>query len=161
MTRNRSILGLAGFLILSLAAGAIGGLWSAPNTQPGAWYYQIEKPSWTPPSWLFGPVWTTLYVMMAVAAWLVWKRGGWAANRGALTLYLIQLILNTIWSGLFFGLRSPGLALAEIVALWIFILLTLFAFWRVARPAGLLLVPYILWVSFAAALTFAIWRLNG
>lgn len=155
------VVGLAVFLLLSLAAGALGGLWTAPATQPGGWYSQIEKPSWTPPSWLFGPVWTALYVAMGVAAWLVWRRGGWEANRGALTLFFVQLVLNAAWSGLFFGLESPGLAMAEIVLLWMFILATLLAFWRVSRVAGLLLVPYLLWVTFASALNFAVWRLNG
>ena len=155
------VAGLVVFLLLSLAAGALGGFWTAPATHPGGWYYQIEKPSWTPPSWLFGPVWTALYVAMGVAAWLVWKNGGWEANRGALTLFFVQLVLNAAWSGLFFGLESPGLAMAEIVLLWVSILATLLAFWRVSRPAGLLLVPYLLWVTFASALNFAVWRLNG
>ena len=155
------VVGLAVFVLLSLAAGALGALWTAPATQPGGWYSQIEKPSWTPPSWLFGPVWTALYVAMGVAAWLVWKNGGWEANRGALTLFFVQLVLNAAWSGLFFGLESPGLAMAEIVLLWMFILATLLAFWRVSRPAGLLFVPYLLWVTFASALNFAVWRLNG
>lgn len=158
---KREGLGLAVFIILSFAAAGIGGLWTAPSTAPGGWYYQIEKPSWTPPSWLFGPVWTALYLAMAVAAWLVWRRGGWEARGGALTLWAAQLVLNAIWSGLFFGLHSPGLAMAEIVLLWIAILLTLLAFFRVSRPAGWLMVPYLLWVSFASMLNFAVWRLNS
>jgi benzodiazapine receptor len=159
MTGRRSVLGLVGFLAASLAAGAIGGIATGPAIP--TWYQQIEKPSWTPPSWLFGPVWTTLYLAMGGAAWMVWRRGGWAENRRALTLFGVQLILNALWSFLFFGLRSPGLAMAEIVVLWLAILLTLLAFWRVSRPAGALLVPYLLWVTFASALNFAIWRMNG
>lgn len=158
---KRDWLGLAAFVVLCFAAAGIGGYWTAPATAPGGWYYQIEKPSWTPPSWLFGPVWTALYLAMAVAGWLVWRQGGWAARRGALTLFLVQLVLNAIWSGLFFGLRSPGLAMAEIVFLWMAILLTLLAFFRVSRLAGWLMVPYLLWVSFASMLNFAVWRLNS
>ena len=158
---KRDWLGLAVFVVLCFAAAGIGGLWTAPATAPGGWYYQIEKPSWTPPSWLFGPVWTALYLAMAVAAWLVWRQGGWPARRGALTLFLVQLVLNAGWSGLFFGLHSPGLAMAEIVFLWLAILLTLLAFFRVSRPAGWLMVPYLLWVSFASVLNFAVWRLNS
>lgn len=159
MTGRRSILGLVGFLAASLAAGAIGGIVTNPAIP--TWYQQIEKPSWTPPGWLFGPVWTALYLAMGVAAWLVWRRGGWAANGRALTLFGVQLVLNALWSFLFFGLRSPGLAMVEIVVLWLAILLTLLAFWRVSRPAGALLAPYLLWVTFASALNFTIWRMNG
>ena len=107
-----------------------------------------------------GPVWTALYVTMAVAAWLVWKRGGWKAQRGPLTLYLVQWALNALWTPLFFGLQRPGLAFAEILLLVVAIVGTLVAFWRVKRVAGLLLVPYTLWVAFAAVLNFTIWRLN-
>lgn len=158
-TSTRSILALAGFLALSFAASAIGGLATYPAI-PG-WYQSLEKPTWTPPSGLFGPVWTLLYILMGVAAWLVWRRGGWAEQRGALTLWLIQLALNATWSLLFFGMRSPTLGLGEIVLLWLAILATLIAFWKVSAAAGGLLVPYLAWVTFATALNFAIWRLNG
>ena len=114
-----------------------------------------------PPSWVFGPVWTLLYCMMAVAAWLVWRRGGWPAQKKPLGLYLVQWALNALWTPLFFGLQRPGLALADIVALDVVALATLISFWRVKRAAGLLLTPYALWVAFATALNFAIWRLNG
>lgn len=156
--KGRTWLALLGFIVLCFAAAGIGGYWTSLS-QPG-WYDRIAKPSWTPPSWLFGPVWTALYLAMAVAAWLVWRHGGWAEQRRPLTLFLVQLALNTAWSGLFFGLRSPGLAMAEIVLLWFAILLTLRAFLRVDRVAGWLFVPYLLWVTFAAALNFAVWRLN-
>jgi translocator protein len=158
---KRDLLGLLGFIVLCFAAAGLGGYWTAPSVSAGGWYDQIAKPSWTPPSWLFGPVWTALYLAMAVAGWLVWRRGGWAAYRAALALFLIQLTLNAIWSGLFFGLHSPGLAMIEILLLWIAILLTALAFFRVSRLAGWLLVPYLLWVSFASVLNFAVWRLNS
>lgn len=158
---KRELLALLGFVVLSFAAAGIGGLFTAPAVKQGGWYYQIQKPSWTPPSWLFGPVWTALYLMMAVAAWLVWKQGGWAAQGGALGLFLVQLVLNAAWSWLFFGLHSPSAGLVGIALLWIAILLTILAFFRVSPAAGWLMVPYLLWVSFASALNFTIWRLNG
>lgn len=151
----RQWLGLGGFLLLTFAAAAIGS-----QFMPGEWYARLAKPSWTPPSWLFGPVWTLLYVLMAVAAWLVWKDRGFAGARVALVLYSVQLAFNAAWSWLFFGLQRPGLAFAEILVLWIAILATLIAFWRHRALAGALLVPYLAWVSFATALNLAIWRLN-
>jgi benzodiazapine receptor len=158
-TQTRSVLALAGFVALAFAASALGGFWTFQAIP--TWYQEIAKPSWTPPSWLFGPVWTALYAAMGVAAWLVWRRGGWNAQRGALTLFLVQLALNAAWSGLFFGLRNPGLGMAEIVVLWIAILLTLLAFRRASATAAWLFVPYLGWVTFAAALNFSIWRLNA
>jgi len=127
---------------------------------PAEWYLALDKPDWHPPSWVFGPVWSTLYVMMAVAAWLVWRRGGFAGQRRALGLFLVQLALNAAWSPLFFGLKRPDIAFAEILLLWLAIAFTLHAFWRVHRPAAWLLVPYIAWVSFAAFLNGTLWRLN-
>ena len=127
---------------------------------PGEWYASLRKPSWNPPGWIFGPVWTALYAMMAVAAWLVWRRGGFAAQRRALTMFLVQLALNAAWTPLFFGLHWPGVAFAEIVLLWLAIGATLFAFRPVSRVAAWLLVPYLAWVSFAAVLNFELWRLN-
>lgn len=128
---------------------------------PGEWYASLQKPSWNPPGWVFGPVWTALYTMMAVAAWLVWKRGGFSAQRRARALFCAQLILNAAWTPLFFGLQQPGLAFAEIVVLWLAIAATLVAFHRVSRAAAWLLAPYLAWVSFAAALNFTLWRLNA
>ncbi|MCX8090813.1 MAG: tryptophan-rich sensory protein [Verrucomicrobiae bacterium] len=139
----------------SFAAATFGGFFS-----PGEWYASLQKPSWTPPPWVFGPVWTVLYTMMAVAAWLVWRQGGFAAQRRPLGLFVIQLALNASWTPLFFGLRRPDLAFAEIVLLWVAIAATLAAFRRVSVTAAWLLVPYLAWVSFAAALNFALWRLN-
>ena len=147
--------GLAGWIVASFAAAVVGGFFT-----PGEWYAQLNKPAWNPPAWVFGPVWTALYLGMAVAAWLVWRRGGFAGAPVALGLFLAQLVLNGAWSWLFFGLHRPGLALAEILVLWALILATLVAFWAVHRGAGLLFVPYLAWVSFAAFLNFTLWRLN-
>lgn len=155
MSLGRNILGLFGWLLLCFAAAAGGAMF-----MPGEWYAALNKPTWNPPSWIFGPVWSTLYLMMAVAAWLVWQRGGIAAQRRALGLFLTQLALNALWTPLFFGLRQPGLAFAEILLLWLAILATLLAFRRVNRVAAWLLVPYLAWVSFAAVLNGTLWRLN-
>jgi translocator protein len=137
-----------------LLGGGIGSLF-----QPGAWYDGLNKPEWNPPSWVFGPVWTALYVMMGVAAWLVWDRYRDEA-KGALTLFVVQLVFNAGWSAIFFGLQSPGLAFLEILVLWLLIAATIVVFWRHRPLAGALLLPYIGWVSFAAVLNFTIWRLN-
>lgn len=138
-----------------LLGGGVGNLF-----QPGAWYDGLEKPPWNPPSWVFGPVWTVLYVLMGVAAWLVWDRYR-ADARGALALFVTQLVFNAGWSAVFFGLQAPGLAFAWIVVLWLLIAATIGAFWRRRPLAGALLLPYIAWVSFAAVLNYTIWRLNA
>jgi translocator protein len=153
---GKSVWGLAGWLLLCFAAAAGGAVF-----MPGEWYASLEKPAWNPPGWIFGPVWSALYAMMAVAAWLVWKRGGFAAQRKALGLFLAQLFLNALWTPLFFGLQQPGLAFAEILLLWLVIVATLIAFRRVSRPAFWLLVPYLAWVSFAAVLNGTLWRINA
>ena len=152
---TRSALALAGWLVLSFSAAAIGGFF-----MPGAWYAALKKPSWNPPNWIFGPVWTALYTTMAIAAWLVWKRGGFAGQRVALSLFLAQLLFNALWSPLFFGLRHPAVAFADIVLLWLALLGTVAAFWSARPIAGALLLPYLAWVTFASALNFALWRLN-
>lgn len=128
---------------------------------PGAWYAGLRKPAWNPPNWIFGPVWTALYAMMAVAAWLVWRRVGWRVGARPLGTFLVQLILNAIWSAIFFGLQRPAFAFAEIVLLWVAILATVLGFRRVSPVAAWLLVPYLAWVSFAAVLNFSLWRLNS
>jgi len=151
----KSATALLGWIALTFCA-ALTGIF----VQPADYYAMLAKPSWAPPGWLFGPVWTVLYLMMAVAAWLVWREGGWRGQRGPLTLYLVQLALNALWTPLFFGLRNPGLALLEIILLGVAIVLTGRAFRPVNRLASWLLVPYLVWVVFAAALNFAIWRLN-
>ncbi len=147
---------LGGLLALSFGAAAIG----TPFI-PGDWYAALAKPSWNPPSWVFGPVWMLLYTLMAVAAWLVWQRGEGGARRLALGLYAVQLALNAAWTPLFFGLHLLGVAFVEILLLWLAIAATIAAFHRVHRLAAWLLVPYLAWVSFAAVLNFTLWRLNA
>jgi translocator protein len=147
-----SLLGWVGLCFLTA--------WIGSRFMPGEWYLQLQKPTWTPPGYLFGPVWSLLYLTMGVAAWLVWKRAGFAGARIALTLFIAQLALNGMWSWIFFGLHKPGIAFAEILVLWGMILGTLIAFWQKSPPAGILLTPYLIWVSFAAALNFAIWQMN-
>jgi len=127
---------------------------------PGEWYASLQKPSWTPPNWLFGPVWTALYTMMGVAAWLVWQRGGFERRRTALRLFLLQLFFNALWSPLFFGMHNPGLAFVDLLLLWLALVATATAFWKVRPVAGALLLLYLAWVSFAGGLNFALWRLN-
>lgn len=155
MKAKRNILALIGWLALTFCASATGMF-----VKTGGWYAELGKPTWNPPGWLFGPIWTTLYIMMSVAAWLVWKQGGWRAQRGPLTLYVMQWALNALWTPLFFGLQRPGLAFAEIILLTVAVYATLMAFWHVRKVAGLLLLPYALWATFAAVLNFTIWRLN-
>lgn len=152
---KRRWLGLVGWLAVTFLAAFIGS-----QFQPGTWYDQLDKPSWTPPGYVFGPVWTALYTAMAVAAWLVWKARGFAGASAALSHYLAQLAANAAWSWLFFGRNEVGAALVDIGVLWVLILATLVLFWRHHRVAGWLLVPYLLWVSYASALNFAIWRMN-
>lgn len=143
---------------ICFAAAGIGSLFTTPEIR--GWYAVINKPAWTPPAWLFGPVWTTLYAMMGVAAWLVWRERGFAGASLPLALFAAQLVLNTLWSVIFFGMRRTGLAFLDIALLWLAILATTLAFWPISRVAGALLLPYLLWVSFAAALNYSIWRTN-
>lgn len=127
----------------------------------GSWYQSLDKPSWNPPNWVFGPVWTTLYVLMGIALYLVWRsKATEKQKRWAITFWGIQLFLNFLWSFLFFGQEQILGALLEIIILWLFILLTIFAFARINKLAAWLLVPYISWVSFAAILNYTIWDLN-
>jgi benzodiazapine receptor len=128
--------------------------------RPDGWYAQLRKPAWNPPPWVFAPVWTLLYATMAVAAWIVWRRGGFRAQRLPLGLFLTQLALNAVWTPLFFGLHHPGLAFVDIVLLWCAIAATAAAFWRVHRGAAVLLGPYLAWVSFACVLNLTVWHLN-
>lgn len=129
--------------------------------RPENWYEQLNKPSWNPPGWVFGPVWTTLYLLMGIAAWLVWKRAGFRGARTTLIVFAIQLLLNAAWSPLFFGAKRPDLALIDIVLLWLAIAATLVCFWRVRPVAAMLLAPYLAWVSFALILNFALWQMNS
>lgn len=150
-------------LIISVFVCQLVGFFGSIFTTPAipGWYAALNKPTFTPPNWLFSPVWITLYGLMGISAYLVWNKG-WSNRkvRTALILFLVQLILNALWSVMFFGLRSPLAGMIEIVLLWLAILFTLLSFIRVSTIAGILLVPYILWVSFAAVLNFSIWRLN-
>jgi translocator protein len=153
---RRKTVGLVTWLAASLAAGWIGSRW-----MPGTWYDTLIKPSFNPPDWIFAPVWTLLYLLMGVAAWRVWKGSGFTGARGALGLFIGQLCLNALWSYLFFGAHRLGTALAEILLLWCAIAATIVRFHKVDRPAARLLVPYLLWVGFAALLNLQLWRLNS
>lgn len=155
----KQILNLILAVLICQGAGLVGSLFTAPAIP--SWYAGLEKPSFSPPNWLFAPVWFLLYTFMGVAAYLIWNKGiGKKEVKTALTFFAIQLVLNSLWSVVFFGLRLPQYALLEIVVLWVFILLTLLRFYKISRVAGLLLVPYILWVSFAAVLNLFIVKLN-
>jgi tryptophan-rich sensory protein len=146
---------LAVFILICLAVGGSGAAFP-----PGEWYRQLAKPPLNPPAWVFGPVWTLLYILMGVSAWLVWLRPGLPAARIPLLLFAAQMALNGAWSWIFFGFHQVGLALIDIVLLWAAIAATLISFWRIMRPAAVLLFPYLLWVSFATYLNAALWRLN-
>jgi tryptophan-rich sensory protein len=157
LPKNKQILGFVAWLAVSFIAAAVG---SAASIQAGPFYAQLVRPEWAPPSDVFGPVWTILYALMGIAAWLVWRVGGFRAARTALTLFLVQLVVNALWSWLFFGWHLGGAAFADIVLLWVLVIATLVAFWRVRPLAGVLLIPYLLWVSFASALNYSVWQLN-
>jgi benzodiazapine receptor len=150
-------LALVLWVALCATAGAVGAI---ANATAPEFYAALAKPSWAPPAAIFGPVWTLLYICMAVAAWLVWRERGWARARGALGLFVLQLALNALWSWLFFGWRLGGLAFADILVLVALIVATLAAFARIRRLAAWLLVPYLAWVIFAAALNFSAWQRN-
>jgi translocator protein len=152
---GKSIVGLVGWLAVTFIAA-----WIGSRYMPGAWYASLAKPSWNPPNYLFGPVWTVLYVLMAVAAWLVWRKAGFSGTGAALSLFVIQLALNALWSYLFFGMHRPDMAFYDIIALWAAVLGVAALFWRVDRIAGALIMPYLAWVSFASYLNFTLWRLN-
>lgn len=152
-----------GKMLLAIAicesAGAIGSLFTTPAIP--TWFSGINKPTFSPPNWLFAPVWTILFALMGIAVYLVYREGrSKKTTRIALLIFAVQLLLNILWSVLFFGMHNPGLALIEIICLWIAILFTIISFFRISKPAAILLIPYILWVSFASVLNFSIWRLN-
>ena len=157
MSQAKQIAGLIGWLLLSFIAAAVG---ATASVQAASFYQQLVQPSWAPSSAVFGPVWSVLYALMGVAAWLVWREDGWRRQRGVLALFVIQLALNALWSWLFFGWHRGALAFADIVLLWLLIVATLVGFWRVRPLAGALLLPYLCWVGFASALNFAVWHLN-
>lgn len=164
MTRTRDYAGLAVFIAINVAVSALGGWATAASV--GTWYQALAKPPFNPPDWIFAPVWSALYLMIAIAGWRAWRRGAGEAGatrretRLALTVYAVQLALNLSWSFVFFGARLIGPALAVIAALLAAIVANAFLFWRIDRAAGALLVPYAAWVSFATLLTAALWRLN-
>lgn len=157
ISKQKQIMGLVGWLVVSFAASAVG---AVASIQAKSFYGQLAQPGWAPPPWVFGPVWTVLYALMGIAAWLVWLSGGFRANRRALTLFLLQLAFNALWSWLFFTWHLGLMALADVLMLWVLIVATLVSFWRVRPLAGALLIPYLLWVSFASALNFSLWQLN-
>jgi tryptophan-rich sensory protein len=147
-------------IAIPVAIGTTAGFFTV--TGVGSWYQTINKPSWNPPGWVFGPVWTMLYIMMGVSLYLVWKSDiNNHLKRTAIGLFAVQLILNFFWSFIFFDQQQPGWAFVEIIAMWVFILLTIFAFAKVNKTAAWLLVPYISWVSFATILNYTIWKLNN
>lgn len=146
------------FIALCLGAGGLGAIATTPEID--GWYKTIVKPSWNPPGYVFGPVWTTLYVMMGVAAWLVWKPAGFKGAMLPLILFGVQLVLNVGWSWVFFHFHQPGWAFAEILVLWLAIAATTLVFFKNSKIAGWLMIPYLAWVSFASVLNFAIWQLN-
>jgi benzodiazapine receptor len=144
------------FFAVCFFAAWLGSQFTRPALVP--WYASLAKPAWTPANWLFAPVWTILFAMMAIAGWLVWRQTGLLSL--PIGLFALQLVLNIAWSGLFFGLRSPAAGMLEIVVLLFAILATTIVFWRVTDAAGWLFLPYLVWVAYAAALNFAIWRMN-
>lgn len=160
MPRNRfaDLAGLAFFVALCLGIGALGA--SVTATSVRTWYAELARPSFTPPDAVFGPVWTALFILMAVAAWRVWRSADRETSRGPLTLFALQLALNLGWSVVFFGLQKIGAAVATIVVLDVAVVVTMLAFRTIDRLAALLLVPYLAWISFATVLNIAFWRLN-
>ncbi|MCC7571566.1 tryptophan-rich sensory protein [Candidatus Micrarchaeota archaeon] len=159
--KNEKIV-LVGFIVVCLLAGFLGSFFTASAIP--TWYSGLNKPFFNPPNWLFAPVWTALYIMMAIAGFLAWKEGWGVKNKKniktALTLFFVQLFLNFLWSVLFFGMKNPFLAFIEIIILWIFIILTTIQFYKISKNAAYLMIPYILWVSFATILNYSIWILN-
>lgn len=156
-SKQKQISGLILWLVLCYAVSALG---AVASVQAKDFYAQLIQPEWAPPGWLFAPVWTLLYGMMAISAWLVWRKGGFVLQGTKLYLFLFQLVLNGWWSWLFFAWYQGRFAFIDICILWVSILLTMILFWRVQPLAGWLLLPYLLWVSFATCLNYAIWQLN-
>ncbi|MES2262229.1 MAG: TspO/MBR family protein [Pseudomonadota bacterium] len=149
--------GFIGWLVLTFAAAGLGAL---ATTDASSFYAQLAKPSWAPPGSVFGPVWSALYLLMAISAWLVWRKRGFASAPRTLALFIVQLVANAAWSWLFFNWKLGAYAFAEVLVLWLLVAATTIAFRRVRPMAGALMLPYLAWVTFACALTFATWRLN-
>jgi len=157
LSKARQRAGLIGWQAICFVTSGIGAI---ASVNAGSFYGQLVQPSWAPPSKVFGPVWTILYALMGVAAWLVWREGGFRAHRSAMTLFLVQLAVNALWSWLFFAWHRGALSFVDVVLLWLLLVATVVAFWRVSSLAGALLVPYFLWVSFATALNLTVWQRN-
>jgi benzodiazapine receptor len=157
MMKQKQILGLIGWLILCYLVAGIGGV---ASINAGSFYAELVRPQWAPPGSVFGPVWTILYTLMAIAAWLVWRDKGFRFARPALVSFLVQLAVNGLWSWLFFAWQLGALSFADILLLLVLINVTIVSFWRIKPLAAMLLVPYLLWVSFAAVLNYSIWQLN-
>jgi len=155
----RNLLRLVVSILICQGAGALGAVFTAPVTK-STWYINLNKPFFQPPNWLFGPVWISLYLMMGIALFLLWQHGPRPFSAAVWWFFAVQLVLNTLWSALFFGLKSPGMALLEIVLLWFAILLTILPLQSISKPAFWLMVPYLVWVGFASLLNGAIWWLN-
>lgn len=149
------LLGLIGWLLLSLGVG-----WFSSQFEPGSWYEDLNKAPWTPPGWVFGIAWSILYTLMAIAAWLIWRRGGFRSNGKPLGAYGLQMLFNALWTWLFFGMREAGWALLDLALLMVALTATLLLFRRKSLPAGLLLVPYYLWILYALSLNIWIWWYN-
>ncbi len=154
---QKNILGLLAWFLGTFAVSAVGARASITASQ---FYGELIQPAWSPPAWVFGPVWTTLYALMAIAAWLVWHDGGFQKQRLPLVLFIVQLALNALWSWLFFAWQMGGPAFVEVLMLWACIAATIVTFYRANKVAAFLMLPYLAWVSFAAALNFALWRMN-
>ena len=156
--KQNSLFGLIGWLALCFAASAIG---AVPSAQAPDFYSALIQPDWAPSATLFGPVWMVLYTLMGISAWMVWRSGGFIRNGNALSIFIVQLGVNALWSWLFFAWHKGAWAFADIVLLWLLILAVIIDFWRVRPLAGALLLPYLAWVGFAAALNFEVWQLNS
>ncbi len=154
-SRSTQILGLVAWLALAFAAGAVGAI---ASVEAASFYTELVRPSWAPPPSVFGPVWSTLYALMGIAAWLVWRESG--RHRWALGLFGLQLVVNALWSWLFFVWRQGAFAFCEVLILAVLIAATVIAFWRVSRLAAVLMLPYLAWVCFASALTWSVWQAN-
>jgi len=157
ITRSGQVMGLAGWIIIAFVAGAAGSLASAES---GIFYGQLSRPDWAPPAWLFAPAWTVLYILMGISAWLVWRVRGLRPALAALSLFIIQLAVNALWTWIFFVWKQGAMAFVEILLLWVLILFTIIAFWRIRPLAAALMIPYLAWVTYASGLTFMVWRLN-
>ena len=158
MHTRGSILSLIIIIVICYVAAGLGAYFTAQSVN--SWYVTLQKPEWNPPNWVFGPVWTLLYLFIAISGWLVWKKVTFYDNPLLYGFFILQLILNIVWSGIFFGMEQPGWAIVDIILLIFFILLYILSSWPVSKLASILFIPYFLWVGFAMILNIMIWRLN-